>query len=200
MAFDPFDCIRTCEKAYSQTGGLAVLYGNLAPDGAIVKTAGVLKKMLKHTGPAVIFNSEPEAYAGITTGKVKAGDVVIIRFEGPKGGPGMQEMLGPTSAIKGVKLDDSVALITDGRFSGGTAGACIGHVSPEAAAGGPIGKLRDGDVIEIDIPARTLRVKLSDEELQSRETPPHESAIKTGYLAKYKTLATSADTGGVLRW
>jgi dihydroxy-acid dehydratase len=200
LPFDPFDCIRTCEKAYSQTGGLAVLYGNLAPDGAVVKTAGVLPSMLKHTGRAVIFDSEPEAYAGITSGRVKSGDVVVVRFEGPKGGPGMQEMLGPTSAIKGVKLDDSVALITDGRFSGGTAGACIGHVSPEAAAGGPIGKLREGDLIEIDIPGRTLNVKLSDEELQSRSIPLHESAIKTGYLAKYRVLATSADTGGVLKW
>ncbi|MDR2116352.1 MAG: dihydroxy-acid dehydratase [Planctomycetaceae bacterium] len=200
LSFDPYDCIRPCGKAYSQTGGLAILYGNLAPNGSVVKTAGVLPNMLKHTGPAVIFNSEPEAYDGITSGKVKAGDVVIVRFEGPKGGPGMQEMLGPTTAIKGVKLDDSVALITDGRFSGGTAGACIGHVSPEAAAGGPIGLLRDGDIIEIDIPMRTLNVKLSDEELKSRSIPLHESTIKTGYLAKYKTLATSADTGGVLKW
>jgi len=200
LSFDPFDCIRTCETAYSQTGGLAVLYGNLAPNGSIVKTAGVLPAMLKHSGPAVIFHSEPEAYAGITSGKVKAGDVVVVRFEGPKGGPGMQEMLGPTAAIKGMNLDDSVALITDGRFSGGTAGACIGHISPEAAAGGPIGKLRDGDIIEIDIPARTLNVKLSDEELHSREIPAHEPAIQTGYLARYRVLATSADTGGVLRW
>lgn len=202
LSFDPLDCIRPCEKAYSQTGGLAILYGNLAPNGAVVKTAGVLPSMLKHTGRAVVFNSEPEAYTGITSGKVKAGDVVVVRFEGPKGGPGMQEMLGPTSAIKGVKLDDSVALITDGRFSGGTAGACIGHVSPEAAAGGPIGKLRDGDLIEIDIPNRTLNVKLSGEELQSRPQaePQSSDCGKTGYLAKYKVLATSADTGGVLRW
>jgi dihydroxy-acid dehydratase len=200
LSFDPLDCIRPCEKAYSQTGGLAVLYGNLAPNGAIIKTAGVLPAMLKLTGPAVIFDSEPEAYAGITSGKVRAGDVVIIRFEGPKGGPGMQEMLGPTSALKGVKLDDSVALITDGRFSGGTAGACIGHVSPEAADGGPIGKLRDGDVIEIDIPNRSLNVKLSDEELHSREPATVSPVVLTGYLAKYKVLATSADTGGVLRW
>ncbi|MDR0520415.1 MAG: dihydroxy-acid dehydratase [Planctomycetaceae bacterium] len=200
LPFDPADCIRPCGKAYSPTGGLAILYGNFAPKGAVVKTAGVLPEMLKHSGPAVIFDSEPEAYIGITSGKVKAGDVVIVRFEGPKGGPGMQEMLGPTAAIKGVKLDDSVALITDGRFSGGTAGACIGHVSPEAAAGGPIGKLRDGDIIEIDIPNRTLNVKLSEEELQNRQIPPHESPVKTGYLAKYKALATSADTGGVLKW
>jgi dihydroxy-acid dehydratase len=200
LPFDPFDCIRPCDKAYSQTGGLAILYGNLAPNGSVVKTAGVLPNMLKHTGPAVIFNSEPEAYDGITSGKVQSGDVAVVRFEGPKGGPGMQEMLGPTTAIKGVKLDDSVALITDGRFSGGTAGACIGHVSPEAASGGPIGLLRDGDIIEIDIPARTLNVKLSEKELLSRTIPPHEPTIKTGYLAKYKTLATSADTGGVLKW
>jgi dihydroxy-acid dehydratase len=206
LPLDPFDCIRTCENAYSQTGGLAVLYGNLAPNGSIVKTAGVLPAMLKHTGPAVIFNSEPEAYAGITSGKVKAGDVAIIRFEGPKGGPGMQEMLGPTSAIKGVNLDDSVALITDGRFSGGTAGACVGHISPEAAAGGPIGKLRDGDIIEIDIAARTLNVRLSDEELQTRPQaePQSEDCASdcgtSGYLARYKALATSADTGAVLKW
>ncbi len=200
LAFDPQDCIRTCDKAYSETGGLAILYGNLAPAGAVVKTAGVLPNMLKHSGPAVIFNSEPEAYEGIVAGKVKSGDVVVVRFEGPKGGPGMQEMLGPTTAIKGVKLDDSVALITDGRFSGGTAGASIGHVSPEAAAGGPIGLLRNGDIIDIDMPARTLSVRLSEEELAERTPEEHEPKIKTGYLAKYAALATSADTGGVLRW
>ena len=202
LDFDPNDCIRTCEKAYSQTGGLAILYGNLAPDGSVVKTAGVLDKMLKHTGPAVIFDSEPEAYNGIVSGKVKAGDVVIVRYEGPKGGPGMQEMLAPTSAIKGVKLDDSVALITDGRFSGGTAGACIGHVSPEAAACGPIALLQNGDTIEIDIPNRMLQVKLSDAELEARKKnwQPQEPRIKSGYLAKYTTLASSADTGAVLRW
>ncbi|MCF0233859.1 MAG: dihydroxy-acid dehydratase, partial [Thermoguttaceae bacterium] len=147
LSFDPKDCIRTCKKAYRQSGGLTILFGNLAPNGAVVKTAGVLKEMMVHTGPAVIFNSEPEAYQGIVSGKVKAGDVVVVRYEGPKGGPGMQEMLGPTAALKGVKLDNSVALITDGRFSGGTAGACIGHISPEAAAGGPIGLLKDGDII-----------------------------------------------------
>ena len=202
LDFDTNDCIRSCEKAYSQTGGLAILYGNLAPDGAVVKTAGVLPNMMKHTGPAVIFDSEPDAYNGIVNGQVKAGDVVVVRYEGPKGGPGMQEMLAPTSAIKGVKLDDSVALITDGRFSGGTAGACIGHVSPEAAACGPIALLQNGDTIEIDIPNRTLRVKLSDAEFQQRKKnwKPQEPRIKTGYLAKYTTLATSADTGAVLRW
>ena len=140
--FDPFDVIRTVENAYSQTGGLSMLYGNLAPDGAVVKTAGVDPKMLRHTGPAVIFESEEDAYNGIVFGKVKAGDVVVIRYEGPKGGPGMQEMLAPTTAIKGVGLGDKCALVTDGRFSGGTAGASIGHVSPEAAVGGPIGLLQ----------------------------------------------------------
>ncbi|MDR2168563.1 MAG: dihydroxy-acid dehydratase [Planctomycetaceae bacterium] len=200
LKFDPLDCIRTCEKAYSQTGGLTILYGNLAVNGAVVKTAGVLPRMLRHTGPAVVFNSEPEAYEGITSGKVKAGDVVVVRFEGPKGGPGMQEMLGPTTAIKGVKLDDSVALITDGRFSGGTAGASIGHVSPEAAAGGVIGLVRDGDIIEIDIPAKKLNIKLTEEELNSRTIPKFTPKINSGYLAKYKAMATSADTGGILKW
>jgi dihydroxy-acid dehydratase len=202
LPFDPQDCIRSCEKPYSQTGGLAILYGNLAPKGAVVKTAGVLPNMLKHSGPAVIFNSEPEAYEGIVAGKVKAGNVVVVRYEGPKGGPGMQEMLGPTTAIKGVKLDDSVALITDGRFSGGTAGACIGHVSPEAAAGGPIGLLKDGDIIEIDMPQRTLNVKLPDEELEQRRQSAGTQVPRSvsGYLAKYAKLATSADTGGVLEF
>jgi dihydroxy-acid dehydratase len=200
LSFDPQDCIRTCDKPYSETGGLAILYGNLAPDGAVVKTAGVLPNMLKHSGPAVIFNSEPEAYDGIVAGKVKSGDVVVVRFEGPKGGPGMQEMLGPTTAINGVNLEDSVALITDGRFSGGTAGACIGHVSPEAAAGGPIGLLRNGDIIEIDMPARTLNVCLSEQELSERKAEEHVPKINTGCLAKYAKLATSADTGGVLKW
>jgi dihydroxy-acid dehydratase len=202
LTFDPYDCIRSCEKAYSQTGGLSILYGNLAPNGAVVKTAGVLPQMMKHTGPAVIFESEPEAYHGIVAGQVKKGDVVIVRYEGPKGGPGMQEMLAPTTAIKGVKLDDSVALVTDGRFSGGTAGACIGHVSPEAAAGGPIALLQEGDIIEIDIPAGQIHVQVTDEELADRKksfrTP--EPRFKTGYLGKYTALATSADTGGVLRW
>ena len=173
--FDPFDVIRTVENAYSQTGGLSMLYGNLAPEGAVVKTAGVDPKMLRHTGPAVIFESEEDAYNGIVFGKVKAGDVVVIRYEGPKGGPGMQEMLAPTTAIKGVGLGDKCALITDGRFSGGTAGASIGHVSPEAAVGGPIGLLQDGDIIEIDIPAGRLSVRLSDDELAARKaawTPP----------------------------
>ena len=202
LGFDPYDCIREVENAYSQVGGLAILHGNLAPNGAVVKSAGVLPQMLVHTGPAVIFESEPEAYEGIVAGKVKAGDVVIVRGEGPKGGPGMQEMLAPTTAIKGVKLDDSVALITDGRFSGGTAGACIGHVSPEAASGGPIGLLKDGDIIDIDIPARSLNVRLTDEELAERkkEWKAPEPRIKKGYLAKYAKMASSADTGAILKW
>ena len=202
LGFDPYDCIREVDNAYSQVGGLAILHGNLAPNGAVVKSAGVLPQMLVHTGPAVIFESEPEAYEGIVAGKVKAGDVVIVRGEGPKGGPGMQEMLAPTTAIKGVKLDDSVALITDGRFSGGTAGACIGHVSPEAAAGGPIGLLKDGDIIDIDIPARKLNVRLTDEELAERkkEWKAPEPRIKKGYLAKYAKMASSADTGAILKW
>ena len=202
LGFDPADCVREVENAYSREGGLVILYGNLAPKGAVVKAAGVLPQMLKHSGPAVIFEEETEAYAGIVNGKVKAGQVVVIRYEGPKGGPGMQEMLAPTSAIKAVGLDDKVALITDGRFSGGTAGACIGHVSPEAAAGGPIGLLRPGDIIEIDIPGHVLNVRLSDEELEKRrrEWKPREPRFKTGYLAKYASMATSADSGAVLKW
>ncbi|HZW33703.1 MAG TPA: dihydroxy-acid dehydratase, partial [Isosphaeraceae bacterium] len=173
--FDPYDVIRTVANAYSQTGGLAMLKGNLAPNGAVIKTAGVSPKMLTHSGPAVIFESETDAYVGIVNGKVKPGDVVVIRYEGPKGGPGMQEMLAPTTAIKGVGLDDQCALITDGRFSGGTAGASIGHVSPEAAVGGPIGLLQDGDLIDIDIPNGVLSVRLADDELARRRaawSPP----------------------------
>jgi len=202
LGFDPYDCIREVDNAYRPEGGLAVLHGNLAPKGAVVKTAGVKPEMLKHSGPAVIFESETDAYAGIINGKVKSGDVVVIRYEGPRGGPGMQEMLAPTSAIQGVGLDASVALITDGRFSGGTAGACIGHVSPEAAAAGPIGLIEPGDLIEIDIPGRTLNVRLSEEELARRKArwTPREPRFKTGYLAKYAKMATSADTGAVLKW
>jgi dihydroxy-acid dehydratase len=200
--FDPFDVIRIVDNAYSKTGGLTMLTGNLAPDGAVVKTAGVNPKMLKHSGPAVIFESEIDAYNGIVFGKVNAGDVVVIRYEGPKGGPGMQEMLAPTTAIKGVGLDDRCALITDGRFSGGTAGASIGHVSPEAAVGGPIGLLRDGDLIDIDIPGGVISVRLSDEELTQRRAAWSAPAPKvtSGYLARYAKMATSADTGAILKW
>ncbi len=196
------DCIHSVENAYSKTGGLAVLTGNLAPKGAIVKTAGVSEKMLRHKGPAVIFESQEDACEGILAGKVKAGDVVIIRNEGPKGGPGMQEMLSPTSYIMGAGLGESVALITDGRFSGGTRGACIGHVSPEAAVGGPIGLLKNGDIIEIDIPGNSIKVAISDAELAERKKAWKAPAprITKGYLAKYATMATSADTGAVLKW
>jgi dihydroxy-acid dehydratase len=196
------EVIRPLDNAYSKTGGLAILKGNLAPNGSVVKTAGVTEKMLKHTGPAVIFESQEDACDGILAGKVKSGDVVVIRYEGPKGGPGMVEMLSPTSYIMGAGLGESVALITDGRFSGGTRGACIGHISPEAAVGGPIGLLKNGDVIEIDIPNNKLSVKLTDAELAERRknwTPP-KPRITVGYLAKYASIATSADTGAILKW
>ena len=194
--------IRTIDNAYSKTGGLAILKGNLAPNGAVIKAAGVTPKMLTHTGPAVIFESQEDACEGILAGKVKAGDVVVIRYEGPKGGPGMQEMLSPTSYIMGAGLGESVALITDGRFSGGTRGACIGHVSPEAAVGGPIGLLKKGDIIEIDIPNNKINVKLSGKELAARRKKwkPRKPKVKTGYLTKYASMATSADTGAVLKW
>jgi dihydroxy-acid dehydratase len=196
------EVIHPLDKAYSRTGGLAILTGNLAPRGAVIKTAGVAPKMLTHTGPAVIFESQEEACDGILAGKVKAGDVVVIRCEGPKGGPGMQEMLGPTSYIQGLGLGESVALITDGRFSGGSWGASIGHISPEAAVGGPIGLLKDGDIIEIDIPNNMLNVKLSDSELAERKKAwkPPKPRITKGCLAKYASMATSADTGAILKW
>ena len=196
------DVIRPLDNPYSKTGGLAILKGNLAPMGCVVKTAGVAKTMLTHTGPAVIFESQDDACDGILAGKIKEGDVVIIRYEGPKGGPGMQEMLSPTSYIMGAGLGESVALITDGRFSGGTRGACIGHVSPEAAVGGPIGLLKDGDIIEIDIPNNKINVKLSDEKMTQRrkEWTPPKPRITKGCLAKYASMATSADTGAVLKW
>jgi len=196
------DVIRPLDNAYSKTGGLAILRGNLAPDGCVVKTAGVAEGMLTHSGPAVIFESQEEACEGILAGKVKEGDVVVIRCEGPKGGPGMQEMLSPTSYIMGAGLGESVALITDGRFSGGTRGACIGHISPEAAVGGPIGLLKDGDMIEIDIPNNTISVKLSDAKLAERKKAwkRPKPRITKGCLAKYASMATSADTGAVLKW
>jgi len=198
--FDPFDCVRTVANAYSTQGGLYILYGNIAPAGSVVKTAGVDPRMLKHSGPAVLFESQDDACRGILGGRVQAGDVVVIRNEGPRGGPGMQEMLAPTSYIKGAGLGERCALITDGRFSGGTAGACIGHVSPEAAAGGPIGLLRDGDIIEIDIPGRTLNVRLSEAELAERRAARQERPRElTGWLARYAAMVTSADEGAVLR-
>lgn len=198
---DP-ECIRPLDKAYSQKGGLAILRGNLAPNGGVVKSAGVTANMLTHSGPAVIFDSQEEACDGILTGKVKSGDVVVIRYEGPRGGPGMQEMLSPTSYIMGAGLGESVALITDGRFSGGTRGACVGHISPEAAAGGPIGLLQDGDIIEIDIPNNSISVKLTDNELIERRKNWKKPAprINYGVLGKYAKMAQSADTGAVLEW
>jgi len=202
LGFEPADCIREVQNAYSHEGGLTILYGNLAPRGAVVKAAGVRPEMMRHTGPAVIFESETAAREGIIDGKVKPDDVVVIRYEGPQGGPGMQEMLAPTTAIKAMGLDDRVALVTDGRFSGGTAGACIGHVSPEAAAGGPIALLEPGDVIEIDIPGHKLAVRLSDQELAARAKlwKRPEPRFKTGWLARYASMATGADTGAVLAW
>ena len=194
-------CIRKVENAYSETGGLSILWGNLAEGGCVVKSAGVDPKMLVHTGPAVIFESQDEACEGILKDEVKPGDVVVIRYEGPKGGPGMQEMLAPTSYIMGQGLGDSVALITDGRFSGGTHGACIGHISPEAAEGGPIGLLKQGDMIEINIPNNTLSVQLTDEELAERKkswTHP-EPRFTTGWLSRYAKLATNASNGAVLQ-
>ena len=196
------ECIHSLDNAYSKTGGLAILKGNLAPNGSVVKAAGVAKAMMTHSGPAVIFESQEDACEGILAGKVKTGDVVVIRHEGPKGGPGMQEMLSPTSYIMGAGLGESVALITDGRFSGGTRGACIGHISPEAAVGGPIGLLKEGDIIEIDIPNNKLQVKLTDDELAERKKSFRAPAAKItkGYLAKYASMATSADTGAILKW
>jgi len=196
------DCIHTLDNAYSRTGGLTILKGNLAPDGSVVKTAGVAPAMLTHTGPAVIFESQEEARDGILAGKVKSGDCIVIRNEGPKGGPGMQEMLSPTSYVIGAGLGESVALITDGRFSGGTKGACVGHISPEAAIGGPIGLLKNGDIIEIDIPNNTINVKLSDKQLAERKKSwkPSKPRVTKGYLAKYASMATSADTGAILKW
>jgi dihydroxy-acid dehydratase len=194
------DCIRPVEDPYSETGGLTILFGNLAPEGAVVKTAGVLPEMMQHRGPARVYESHDEANAGILNGEVQSGEVVVIRNEGPRGGPGMQEMLAPTSNITGMGLESSVALITDGRFSGGTRGACIGHVSPEAGEGGPIALVQDGDIVEIDIPAEVLRVDLSEDELASRRAAwqPRDSGRLTGWLARYAAMATSASKGAVL--
>ena len=194
------EVIRRYENAHSKRGGLAILFGNLAPNGAVVKVGGVSAPMMKFSGPARIYESQDEALAGILAKQVQPGDVVVVRYEGPKGGPGMQEMLSPTSAIMGQGLGDKVALITDGRFSGGTRGACIGHVSPEAAAGGPIGALENGDIIEIDLEARKLDVRLSDEIIQKRlaTLPPFKSKVTSKWLKRYSHFVTSADTGAVL--
>ncbi|MGN0812899.1 MAG: dihydroxy-acid dehydratase [Candidatus Coproplasma sp.] len=194
------EVLRTIENAYSKQGGLTVLKGNLAKEGCVVKKSAVDPKMLKHSGPAKCFNSEEEAMAAISGGKIKAGDVVVIRYEGPLGGPGMREMLTPTSAIVGAGLGDSVALITDGRFSGATRGAAIGHVCPEAAAGGIIGIVQDGDIIEIDIPSCSLSVKLSDEEIEKR-LAAFTPVVKpvNGYLARYRASVTSASEGAIFK-
>ncbi len=194
------EIIRPVDNPYSSTGGIAVLRGNLAPDSCVVKRSAVAPEMLKHSGPAKVFDCEEDAMAAINGGKIIEGDVVVIRYEGPKGGPGMREMLNPTSAIMGMGLGSTVALITDGRFSGATRGASIGHVSPEAAAGGPIAFVKDGDIIDIDINANTINVRISDEEFAQRKANwvPKEPAIKTGYLARYASLVTSADKGAVL--
>jgi dihydroxy-acid dehydratase len=195
------EVIRPIENPHSATGGLAILFGNLAPEGAVIKAAGVPEAMRKYEGPARIYEGQEEAYTGILAGEVKAGDVVVIRYEGPRGGPGMQEMLSPTSALVGMGLGEHVALITDGRFSGGTRGACIGHVSPEAAAGGPIAVLRQGDRISFDLDARTLHVKLEDREIQSRiaALPPFQQKTKSPWLRRYSKFVTSASEGAVLK-
>ena len=194
------EIIRPVDNPYSKTGGIAVLRGNLAPDSCVVKRSAVAPEMLGHEGPARVFDSEDEAIAAIKGGKIVAGDVVVIRYEGPKGGPGMREMLNPTSAIVGMGLGSTVALITDGRFSGASRGASIGHVSPEAAAGGPIGLVEEGDIISIDINANTINMKVSDEELARRRanwTPKTKEV--TGYLKRYAALVTSADKGAILK-
>ena len=196
---DP-EVIRPIDNPYMATGGIAVLKGNLAPDTGVVKQSAVVPEMLVHEGPARVFDCEEDAIAAIKGGKIVAGDVVVIRYEGPKGGPGMREMLNPTSAIAGMGLGSSVALITDGRFSGASRGASIGHVSPEAAVGGPIALVKEGDIISIDIPNRKLDVKVSDEEMEARrkEWTPREPKVNTGYLARYRELVTSGNRGAVL--
>jgi len=195
------EVIRPLNKAYHQQGGIAVLYGNLAPNGAVVKQSGVNAKMMQFVGRARVFNREEQAMQAIMGNQIKKGDCIVIRYEGPAGGPGMREMLAPTAAIVGLGLEDSVALITDGRFSGGTKGPCIGHVSPEASARGPIAIIKDGDTIRIDIPNRKLEVKLSKEEIEKRfkHCKCVEPKIKTGYLSRYSRLVSSADKGAILR-
>ena len=197
---DP-DVIRPIDNPYSQTGGIAILKGNLAPDSGVVKRSAVAPEMLKHEGPARVFDCEEDAIAAIKGGRIVAGDVVVIRYEGPKGGPGMREMLNPTSAIAGMGLGSTVALITDGRFSGASRGASIGHVSPEAAVGGPIALVEEGDIISIDIDNHQLNVLVSDEEMAARKAKwqPREPKVTTGYLARYASLVTSGDKGAILQ-
>ncbi len=195
------EIIRPIDDPYMKTGGIAVLRGNIAPDSCVVKRSAVVPEMMVHEGPARVFDCEEDAIDAIKSGKIVEGDVVVIRYEGPKGGPGMREMLNPTSAIAGMGLGSSVALITDGRFSGASRGASIGHVSPEAAVGGPIALIEEGDIIAIDIPANTINVKVSDEEMAKRKETwtPKEPKVKTGYLARYASMVTSADKGAILQ-
>ena len=194
------EVIRPLDNPYSATGGLAVLSGNLAPIGSVVKRSAVVPEMMVHEGPARVFDCEEDAIAAIKGGKIVAGDVVVIRYEGPKGGPGMREMLNPTSAIAGMGLGSSVALITDGRFSGASRGASIGHVSPEAAVGGPIALVEEGDTIKIDIPNMKLELAVSEEELAERAAKwqPREPKVTTGYLARYAEMVTSGNRGAIL--
>jgi dihydroxy-acid dehydratase len=200
--FCPYEdeVVRPLNKAYRPDGGIAILRGNLAPEGAVVKKASVSNKMMRFTGKARVFNSEEEASLAIKAKRIRPGDVVVVRYEGPQGGPGMREMLEPTSAIVGMGLSDSVALITDGRFSGGTRGPCLGHVSPEAQAGGPIALVQTGDRIEIDIPGRRLELKVDPKILAERrkkwQAPP--PRFQRGWLARYSALVTSASTGAIL--
>ncbi|MBR4588513.1 MAG: dihydroxy-acid dehydratase [Lachnospiraceae bacterium] len=196
------EVIRPIDDPYTKDGGIAVLKGNIAPDSGVVKRSAVVPEMMKHSGPARVFDSEDDAIAAILGGKIVAGDVVVIRYEGPKGGPGMREMLNPTSAIAGMGLGSSVALITDGRFSGASRGASIGHISPEAAVGGPIALIEEGDIIDIDIPANSLNVRLSDEELAARRAKwqPRQPRVTTGYLARYAKMVTSANRGAILEF
>jgi dihydroxy-acid dehydratase len=204
--FDPKDCIRTPETAYTKDGGLSILYGQLAPEGSVVKTAGISAAFKQNCGPAfifegpcVVFESQEDACEGILAGKAKAGDIVIIRNEGPRGGPGMQEMLSPTSYIVGMGLGDKTVLITDGRFSGGTAGACIGHVSPEAAEGGPIGLLQNGDRLRVDFPNRKIDILVPEAELaERRKTYTPVKRPLSGWLARYQKLVSNASKGGIL--
>jgi dihydroxy-acid dehydratase len=195
------DVIRPLNNPYTKEGGIAILRGNLAPDGAVVKQSAVAEKMLVNDGKARVFDSEDGAIAAILGGKIKPGDIVVIRYEGPKGGPGMREMLAPTSVIAGMGLDTTVALLTDGRFSGGTRGAAIGHISPEAAEGGPIGLVREGDIISIDIPKKMITLNVNPDELKRRQAKfkPRPPAVKSGYLVRYAGLVTSASTGAILR-
>lgn len=195
------DAIRPIDNPYSETGGIAILWGNIAKDGCVVKRSAVAPEMLVHTGPARVFDSEDEAIDAIYNGRIKDGDVVVIRYEGPVGGPGMREMLNPTSALAGMKLDKTVALITDGRFSGASRGASIGHVAPEAACGGEIGLVEEGDIIDIDIPNASVNVRVSDEEMEKRRAAyvPHEPKVKSGWLARYMQMVSSAKEGAVMK-